>query len=221
MSLLTDPVATPTAPAAAATPPSSGAAATATGGGQAASADPQTAAKPAIAAQQVDDKDGAAPRGAPEKYELKSPIESEQLDEGVLGHFTDVARELNLPNAAAQKLIDKLAPALREQSAAAVTSMVNDWEAASRADKEIGGDKLRENLAIAQKALSLGSPELRKFLGPVKDGGTGLGSHPEILRWALKVGKALSEDTFVSATSGGDSPSPKTLSERIYGPAKN
>lgn len=221
MSLLTE-----TADASAAAKTTTDTTAPSSGGAASTSGEKQTSEKEPLAGtanpadQKKSDNGGEKPQGAPATYELRSPVEGEELDPGVTAPLIEVARELGLSNDVVQKVVDKMAPALREQSQQQVAAMVNSWAEAAKADKEIGGAKLQENLAIASKALSLGGPDLRKFLGPVKDGGTGLGNHPELLRWALRVGKALSEDTFVSANGAGES-APKSLEERIYGKASS
>lgn len=158
------------------------------------------------------DAAGDKPAGAPEKYEFKAP-EGSQLDETVVAEFSTVAKELGLSQDAAQKVIDKLAPTIAKQNAQALTQAIESattaWAEATRADKEIGGEKFEENLAVAKKALDrFGSPELRKLLGKFdpKDnpGGTGLGNNPEVIRFFMKAGKAISEDKFVP---GGTAPS--------------
>lgn len=152
---------------------------------------------------QTDTKDGTAkgddpaadkpaePQGAPDKYEFSAP-EGVQLDDKVIGQLSEVARELNMPQEAAQKLLDKMGPAIQAQQLDAVSKAAEAWAESAKTDKEFGGEKLTENLAIAKKALDqFGSPELNALL---KDG---LGNHPEIIRAFYRVGKAVSEDNFV------------------------
>lgn len=50
-------------------------------------------------------KDGDKPEGAPEKYEFQA-AEGVELDTEALKEFEPVARELNLTNEQAQKLVD-------------------------------------------------------------------------------------------------------------------
>ena len=176
--------------------------------------DGQTATGDKPAANTDGDKGGEAgdkPAGAPEKYEFKAP-EGTSLNEAVVAEFSTVAKELGLSQDAAQKVIDKLAPTIAKQNATAMSQAINSattaWAEATRADKDIGGEKLDENLAVARKALDrFGTPELRKLLGKFdpKDNpsGTGLGNHPEIIKAFLKAGKAISEDKFVP---GGTAP---------------
>ena len=51
------------------------------------------------------------PEGAPESYEFKAP-EGTQFDDAVIGAFSEVAKELNLPQDQAQKVLDKMAPVI-------------------------------------------------------------------------------------------------------------
>lgn len=138
---------------------------------------------------------------APEKYEFQSP-EGQEFDTDVLGAYEDVARELDLSQEAAQKILDKVAPALAEQQTKHVEAVTKQWRESSMSDSEFGGDKMNENLAVAKKALdSFGTPELRDLLEK-----SGLGNHPEVIRMLYRTGKAISEDAFVA---GGNSESAK------------
>lgn len=143
--------------------------------------------------------------GAPEKYEFKA-AEGQKFDDAVLEQFSEVARELDLPQDAAQKVLDKMAPVLQARQAEAVEKMRTEWADTAKTDKEFGGEKLNENLSVAKKALDqFATPELRTLLNE-----TGLGNHPEVIRMFYRAGKAISEDRFVggSATTAGGSRDP-------------
>ncbi|MDM2858319.1 peptidase [Citrobacter sp. Cpo071] len=142
--------------------------------------------------------------GAPEKYEFK-PAEGQELDAAALEQFEPIARELNLTNEQAQKMVDlygtKIMPMVQQQQVEAWQKTTEQWAADVKADKEIGGDKLTGNLSAAQRALAqFGTPELKEYLE-----GTGLGNHPELVKAFVKVGKAMSEDKVVTGghESGG------------------
>lgn len=152
----------------------------------------QTTEKAAEATKAADE---TKPEGAPEKYEFQ---DADKYDQSVLATFSDAAKEANLSQDAAQKLLAKVAPALEQRIESQVESVQNEWTESSKTDKEFGGEKLKENLGIAKKALDqFGSPELKKFLDD-----SGLGNHPEVIRMLWKVGKAISEDTFVGGAPG-------------------
>lgn len=164
-----------------------------------------------------DPKDAKAetPAGAPEKYEAFTVPEGFAIDPEMLAEFSPVLKELNLPQAAAQKVIDfapKLIEKATQQAAASFLEQTglkgfDTWAAAVKTDKELGGDKLAENLAVAKKAMdTFGSPELRAVLSK-----TGLGNHPEMVRAFYRAGKQISEDGFVPGGAAGPSADARRL----------
>lgn len=137
------------------------------------------------------------PNGAPEKYEFKAP-EGRQFDAEVITSFSEVAKELNLSQEAAQKVLDRVAPKMAERQAAQLEAFRSQWTEASKADKEFGGEKLTENLTVARRALdSFGTPELRTLLNE-----SGLGNHPELVRFMFRAGQSISEDRYVGSSTG-------------------
>lgn len=162
-------------------------------------------------ADKPDDKE-QKPEGAPEKYEFKPP-EGQELDTAALEQFEPIARELNLTNEQAQKMVDlygtKIMPMVQKQQAEAWQAQTEEWAATVKADKEIGGDKLTANLGVAQRALdTFGTPALKEYLN-----GTGLGNHPELVKAFVKVGKAMSEDGVVTGKESGQ----RSAAEVLYG----
>lgn len=87
-------------------------------------------------------------------------------------------------------------------------TMVGEWAETVKADKELGGDKLDQTLATAKKAIDLGPPELKEMLNV-----TGLGNHPAVVKWAYTIGKALSEDRFVTGKAGEK---PATVASTLF-----
>ncbi|HHI1671713.1 TPA: peptidase [Klebsiella quasipneumoniae] len=156
-------------------------------------------------------KDDGKPDGAPEKYEFTA-AEGVDLDTEALKDFEPVARELNLTNEQAQKLVDaypKILAGVQQRQAEAWQAQTEEWAATVKADKEIGGDKLTANLGVAQRALdTFGTPELKEYLN-----GTGLGNHPELVKAFVKVGKAMSEDGVVTGKESGQ----RSAAEVLYG----
>jgi hypothetical protein len=161
-------------------------------------------------AQSTDDQGNADDKsGAPEKYELTAS-EGRDFDPAVMEAYSEVARELNLSNGDAQKLLDKVAPVMHARQQEQLATIKSDWEHASKVDKEFGGDKLNENLGIAQKALdAFGTPALKSLLVE-----TGLGNNPEVIRFMLRAGKTISEDKVHNgrASPNGD----KSHADRLY-----
>jgi hypothetical protein len=61
------------------------------------------------------------------------------FDPGVLTAFTSAAKEANLSQESAQKLIETMQPALAERQLEQVKALHQEWTNASTADKEFGG----------------------------------------------------------------------------------
>ena len=140
------------------------------------------------------------PQGAPETYEFNTKItdDSSELDPEVVTAFGEVAKELDLPQDAAQKVLDKVAPVIQAKQAKVLEQVKVDWANDSQADKEFGGENLAENLNVAKQALdAFGSDSLKSLLQE-----TGFGNHPEIIRFMYKAGKAISEDSYVGNSEG-------------------
>lgn len=172
--------------------------------------DAQTAATAAVDTADTAKAEGATdeakpedkPQGAPEAYADFTAPEGWEIDQDLLKDFAPTLKELNLTQEQAQKVID-FAPKLVEQTAVATTTKVlgelgmadrGDWVGKVKADKEFGGDKLAENLAVAKKAMdAFASPELRELL--IK---SGMGNHPEMVRAFYRAGKAISADGYVA-----------------------
>lgn len=136
---------------------------------------------------------------APEKYEFK-PAEGQELDAEAVKAFEPIAKELNLSNEQAQKLVDvygsTIMPHVMKQIDEQWSRQSEQWAEQVRADKDLGSDV---SIGAAQKAMDkFGSPELKQYLTE-----TGLGNHPELVRIFANIGKAMSEDGLVTGNSGG------------------
>ena len=155
------------------------------------------------------DQDGNKPaEGAPEKYDFKFE-EGKTVDAGILDVYSEVAKELNLTQDAAQKMLSKLAPVIEGKQLQQIEAVKNEWTQASVTDKEFGGDKLQENLQVAEKALSeFGTDQLRALL---KD--SGLANNPEVIRFMYRAGKAISEDSFVGGNKGQKQKGPMNFND--------
>ena len=176
---------------------------------QGSTADAEAQGQEAEGKQGKDPQDDGKPQGAPEKYEFATP-EGMQFDDAVVGAFGEVAKDLNLSQEAAQKILDKVGPVMAAQQNEALQAASTEWAEASKTDKEFGGDKLNENLAVAKKAMDqFASPELRALLNE-----SALGNNPEVIRMFYRVGKAISEDGFV--VGGNAKNSEQTTAQRLY-----
>lgn len=142
----------------------------------------------------------------PEKYDFKPP-EGMEFDEETINLYAEAAKEAGLSQEKADIILGKIAPHLAQQQIKAVEKASAEWEAASRADPEFGGDKLNENLSVAAKAIEqFATPELKTLLNESR-----LGNNPEVIRLFYRVGKAISEDGFVSATGAPQNSNARAL----------
>jgi|DEB0MinimDraft_6_1074348.scaffolds.fasta_scaffold112030_2 polyhydroxyalkanoate synthesis regulator phasin len=136
---------------------------------------------------------GEGSQTAPETYADFVLPEGVELDEALLSEATPVFKELNLTQEQAQKLVDlkaKEVEAGRQSQVDAFNQLMQDWTEQSRNDKEFGGDKFEENVKIAISAVDkFGTPELKQLLKE-----HGMGNHPEVIRFMVKVGKLTQED---------------------------
>ncbi|ELU1437137.1 peptidase [Providencia rettgeri] len=134
---------------------------------------------------------------APEKYEFTAG-EGQELDKEAIAAFEPIARELGLSNEQAQKIVDvygsTIMPQILKQQNEAWLQQTVEWAETIKADKELGSV---ESIGNAQKAMDqFGTPELKQYLND-----SGLGNHPELFRIFSRIGKAMSEDGFVSGSS--------------------
>jgi len=147
--------------------------------------------------------------GAPEKYEGFKAPEGQEYDDEFIKAYGDVAKELNLSQKDAQKLLDKVSPVVRDRQQAQIDAVKQGWLDNSKGDKEFGGEKLEANLAVAKTALDkFGTPELKSLMNQ-----TGLGNHPELIRFFYRAGKAISEDTYVGGHKEGSGDRPKSFND--------
>jgi len=129
----------------------------------------------------------------PETYADFTMPEGLEVDAQLLEKAVPVFKELKLTQEQAQKLVDLEAERVQsmvQEQQDAIAQQIESWDAAAKADKEFGGDKFDENLGIAKLALEkLGTPELKQFLVD-----SGAGSHPEVIRAFVRMGRLMKED---------------------------
>jgi hypothetical protein len=142
------------------------------------------------------------PVGAPEKYEPFKAPEGVVLDAKGLDTFTTVAKELNLNQDQAQKLVDfqtGFAQSIQEQSAANFKQQQKEW--ADQTKKDLGADADKQ-LAYAAQARDKFAPEksdLREILNK-----TGLANHPAVIKHFISIGKTIGEDGFTPGKPAAD-----------------
>lgn len=191
-------VLTPTAPA---TAPAAGATETKT---------PEQIQQEADAAAATKkEADAAKPTGAPEAYTDFTLPEGIDMDVGTLDAFKGLAKELNIPQEAAQKLIDLQTTLVAKQADAyqqAVVAQGQKWAAEVKNDPELGGENYDKSVASAIKVIqSFGDPALTELLND-----SGLGNHPALFKFCHRISAAISEDKFVMP--GSQSNAPKEMS---------
>lgn len=191
-------VLTPTAPA---TAPAAGATETKT---------PEQIQQEADAAAATKkEADAAKPTGAPEAYTDFTLPEGMDMDVGTLDAFKGLAKELNIPQEAAQKLIDLQTTLVAKQADAyqqAVVAQGQKWAAEVKNDPELGGENYDKSVASAIKVIqSFGDPALTELLND-----SGLGNHPALFKFCHRISAAISEDKFVMP--GSQSNAPKEMS---------
>jgi hypothetical protein len=185
-----------------------------------------TTTTPAAVAETTETKapvEGEAPKegdkppeeAKPVEYELKVP-EGVKLEGESLDALKAFAKERGLSQADAQALTDmgvKQAQAFQAQLVEHGKQVAEQWTTATKTDKEFGGDKLGENLAIAKQALdTFGSKELKTLLND-----SGLGNHPEIIRAFYRAGKAISEDRrLVTGAAAQKNRDDTPVANRLY-----
>ena len=144
------------------------------------------------AAQTQTDTTGDAANVAPEQYTFQFP-EGYTPDPEALGEFEGVLKESKLSQEAAQKLVNlqiKSNEKIANMHKETWDGMIKTWVDSAKNDKEFGGQNFDANMAVARKAIEhFGTPEMKEMLDL-----TGAGNNPEMLRFAYRVGKAISED---------------------------
>lgn len=162
------------------------------------------------------DKDSDADKskdGAPEAYGEFTVPEGIEIDASVLEQFQGTAKELNLSQDQAQKLIDMqsdLAKVSTAKAEAAWADQQTKWREAAENDEEFGKGKYDESVSIARSGmLEIGGSPLARALEE-----TGMGNHPEFIRFMYRVGKATRDDNFHFGKDA--SSAPKSHADVLY-----
>lgn len=145
---------------------------------------------------QAPESQGAEPAktlDAATQYEKFTIPEGFDYDDGKVSEFTTLARELNLNQAQAQKLVDLhvrhwlgYEEGLKAQKEA--------WGKEAMEDPEFGGQKFMHSLRDAHRFINVfGGEKLKAALDA-----TGAGNHPEIFKAFARAGRILGEDQLVT-----------------------
>ena len=100
-------------------------------------ADQQDSDESTVESETSESEQETTKEGAPESYEFNTQVADapDELDPEVVNAFGDVAKELNLPQDAAQKVLDKVAPVLQRRQAEAVEEAKTEWANEAKADQ--------------------------------------------------------------------------------------
>ena len=134
---------------------------------------------------------------APENYEDFKFPEGVEADTTLLEGFTSLAKELDLPQAEAQKVID-FNKTIEDHRDRAWVKQTQDWADEIKADKELGGDSYDANLALVRQYCEKhGDSVLADMLN------VGWGSNPGFFRLVLNFARAVGEDKIDDSGKGG------------------
>lgn len=159
---------------------------------QARGASPEQAGSPEPAPKEA----AAQDEGAPEAYTDFEGGDGKAIPAASLGGFTEVAKELGLSQAKAQKLVSALRPTVDGYINQSAEKYGREWAEQVKADKELGGADFDKKLAVAVSAYkNFSTPELQKMLEATR-----LGNHPEVIRMFYRIGTAMSQDTGVAGS---------------------
>lgn len=156
-----------------------------------------------VATQAPEAEEPAPVEGAPEAYEdFVDPDGNVAFTSAEMGEFTAMAKELNLTQEKAQKLLMTMLPTMKNRLNTSLTEVRKDWGKRSSVDPEFGGENYKANLEIANRAFKkFATPEISKLLQK-----TGLFAHPDFIRMYYRIGKSMSQDMGVT---GQGSPQPR------------
>ena len=151
--------------------------------------------------------------GVPDEYTFDLP-EGMEIDQALADKFTPIAKELGLNDEQANKIAALQGEWLQEAATKqkdAWENTIKEWGESLKTDTDIGGANYNDNIEIAKTAIAqFGGEELADAL---RD--TGMGNHPAIVKFALKVGKAIQEDGFVTGKDSGAGD--KSSAQNLYG----
>ncbi len=151
----------------------------------------------------------------PESLDALSFPDDFEVDQANLSEFKDWAGRNKVGTGEAQALIDlfiRSQDGQHQRNLEAQRAEVQGWEEKARADQDLGGPDFERKLAVAQTAIDrFGDKELRDFLDF-----SGIGSHPAVVRWMLRVGEATADDRFIPPGRASGPLSPEARARRLY-----
>ena len=150
---------------------------------------------------------------APESYEVFDLPDDFDMNNDTLEEYHTFAKENNLTQEQAQRGVDMVAQ-MKQAEMNQWVEQQKSWVDEAKSDAEYGGEKFDESISVAVKARdSFGTSEFNEMLDS-----SGLGNHPEMIRFLSRVGKAISEDSVVV---GGTSTGQLTREAVLYPSMQN
>lgn len=158
----------------------------------------------------------AASKAVPEEYADFTVPEGMALDADLLAEFKPLAKELNLPQGQAQKIVDlgsKMVQKTMEKIITEHEERTAKWLEDAKADPEIGEDvskwdpkdpsTVANSVALrAFNSIASKNEGLKKMVEE-----TGIGNHPDFIRVFYRIGQNMREDRFEIPGTGGVSDS--------------
>lgn len=149
------------------------------------------------------------------KDDLKLP-EGSLLDPKAVDELAAFAKAEKLSKETAQKVLEResaLRSSFVEVQQAELVKTQKSWVSDAQKDKEYGGDRFGENAELAKRVFQrYGTEEFGHALEK-----SGLGNHPELLRFVIRIGKSMAEDQLVMPAADGGGSSRKSAADVLYG----
>lgn len=159
---------------------------------------------------------GKIARTVPDAYTAKAP-EKSLLDAESVKRIHAGAREAKLTDEETQRVLNLVATEVGAhwtEKADAYKKIMEEWVGQVVTDKEIGGEKVNENVELAKRVTKkFGSDALHQMFVQ-----TGLGNHPEFVRLMVRIGKTMSDDQLV-IPGAQDTGTRKSTADMLYGGA--
>lgn len=158
-------------------------------------AKPEGEGNPADGTKPEGDTAGKGDQGSIDTYAEFVIPEGVTINESLLNEAVPIFKELGLNQEQAQKLVNFQAKQ-QAQQLDTFNQQIETWANQAKADKEYGGDKFEENVTLARTVVNkFGTPELKQLLD-----NHGVGNHPEVIRFMVRVGQLTREDVPGSKT---------------------